>query len=300
MSDAAPPDAPAETAERAPASGGLRPDLRMLLAAGFGLLILAALLLWVFREPLTARFAPPPPAPPAVDETAVLQARIAELETSLAQARQAAAASQSRSQGSFDAALEARVAALEASQTRINRAAAAAVAASLVAEAAERGAPFTRELAVLERLDPSGRLAAGLRESALTGVPSRAAIGAAFHEASAEAASAARGDSRPPGAMDRALAALGRIFTLRRVDGLEGASSDAVLARAERRAAAGDLEGAMLELDGLSAAGQTALADWRALARRRIELDRRVAALRARALEDLAGDRPLTGRGVAP
>lgn len=291
MSDAAPPADPAPTQAPEPRSGGPRLTFgrSVLLAAAFALLVLAALLLWVFRQPLAERLSPPPEPPPATSDTAALRARIADLETSLAQARQAAAARQSGDRGDFDAALDARVTALEAAQGRANRAAAAAVAASLVAEAAERGAPFTRELAALERLDPSGRLTAGLRETALTGAPSRAAIGGAFAAASAEAASAARaGDSRP-GALSRAFAAVGRVFTLRRIDGLSGTSPDAVLARAERRAAQGDLEGALVELEALSASGQAALADWRALARQRIELDRRVAALRLQALEELAG-----------
>src|SRR5690606_14244883 len=267
----------------------------VLLAAVFAVLVLAALLLWVFREPLAERLNPPPAPPPAVSETAVLRARIADLEDSLAQARQAAAARQSGDRGDFDAALDARVTALETAQGRVNHAAAAAVAASLVAEAAARGAPFTRELAALERLDPGARLTGELREAALTGVPSRAAIGAGFPAAAAGAAAVVRSEGGRPGALSRAFGAVGRVFTLRRIDDLSGTSPDAVLARAERRALQGDLEGALVEIDSLSAAGQAALAVWRAEAERRIELDRRLARLRLRALEDLAG-----GAGPVP
>jgi len=302
MSDAAPPAEPAPTPEPGPPPGGLRLTLgrSVLLAAAGAVIILAALLLWVFREPLAARLAPPPEPVPAVDETAALRARIADLEASLAQARQAAAR-QSAARGDFDPALDARVTALESAQGRVNHAAAAAVAASLVAEAAARGAPFTRELAALERLDPGARLTGELREAALTGVPSRAAIGAGFPAAAAGAAAVVRSEGGRPGALSRAFGAVGRVFTLRRIDDLSGTSPDAVLARAERRALQGDLEGALVEIDSLSAAGQAALADWRAEAERRIELDRRLARLRLRALEDLAGGAgPVPARNPLP
>ena len=296
MSDAVPPAEPAPSPEPGPPPAGPRLTLgrSVLLAGAAALLVLAALLLWVFREPLAARLAPPEPVP-VVDETAVLRARIADLEASLAQARQAAAR-QSVARGDVDPALDARVTALEAAQARVNHAAAAAVAASLVAEAAARGAPFTRELAALERLDPGARLTGEQREAALTGTPSRAAVGAGFPAAAAEAAAAIRAHEGRPGAVSRALGAIGRVFTLRRIDDLSGASPDAVLARAERRALQGDLEGALAEIESLPAPGRAALADWRAEAGRRIELDRRVARLRLRALEDLAGVGPVPAR----
>src|SRR5690606_31910152 len=179
----------------------------------------------------------------------------------------------------FDPALDARVTALESAQGRVNHAAAAAVAASLVAEAAARGAPFTRELAALERLDPGARLTGELREAALTGAPSGAAIGAGVPAAAAGAAAVVRSEGGRPGALSRAFGAVGRVFTLRRIDDLSGTSPDAVLARAERRALQGDLEGALVEIDSLSAAGQAALADWRAEAQRPLQLARRLARL---------------------
>ncbi len=81
--------------------------------------------------------------------------------------------------------------------------------------------------------------------------------------------------------------AISRVVSIRRVDP-GGTGPDAALARAQRRADAGDLEGAVLALDGLPAGAHERLETWRAGAQRRLDIDRHVAALRARALADLA------------
>ena len=75
----------------------------------------------------------------------------------------------------------------------------------------------------------------------------------------------------------------------RRIGDLEGDSADAILARAERRVREGDLEGALSQLQSLPEPARDAMADWTARAERRVEIERRINALRAQALGDLSG-----------
>ena len=92
----------------------------------------------------------------------------------------------------------------------------------------------------------------------------------------------------------RAKHAIGSIVTIRRVDYAEGSSAHAILARAELKLNEGDVEGALLELDALSAQARDALGSWRVGADRRAEIDRRLSAVREAALRALqeAGSRP--------
>jgi hypothetical protein len=69
---------------------------------------------------------------------------------------------------------------------------------------------------------------------------------------------------------------------------VSGNDADAQLARAERMVEDGDLDQALLALDKLSPAARDALAPWRTRAEHRAEIDRTAAALRTRALEDMA------------
>jgi hypothetical protein len=71
--------------------------------------------------------------------------------------------------------------------------------------------------------------------------------------------------------------------------------SDGALARAQRLAGDGDLEGAVAILDTLPGGARGPLEGWRARAQRRIDIDAHVAGLRAQAGADLAaaqGGRP--------
>jgi hypothetical protein len=90
---------------------------------------------------------------------------------------------------------------------------------------------------------------------------------------------------------------LAAVFTIRRVDRLTGSDPDAILARAQRRADDGDIEGAVGELDALSAPGRDAAAGWRGEAERRIEIDRLTAAIRADAERDLGATSPVATAG---
>jgi hypothetical protein len=99
---------------------------------------------------------------------------------------------------------------------------------------------------------------------------------------------AARSPAKKAGFMAQLGYAVSRVVSVRRVDAV-GAGPDAVLARAQKRAADGDLEGALSMLDTLPGSARDELGDWRQRAQRRIDIDAHIAALRALALADLSG-----------
>ncbi|MDB5472256.1 MAG: hypothetical protein JWR84_3816 [Caulobacter sp.] len=191
--------------------------------------------------------------------------------------------------------LEARLATVEASQQRTLSAAGAALAAAGLAEAAQTSRPFEAELAALERVLPLSPDARALRPMAESGVPSRAALAAEYADIAARASTAAREPGEGAGVVDRILHALSGIVSIRRVSETTGNAPDAVLARAERQAAEGDLVGAVNSLRALPPGAATAMNAWKARAQQRVALDQHLANIRAQALSDLAsagGARP--------
>lgn len=185
------------------------------------------------------------------------------------------------------AGLEARVAAIETDQGDIAAAAAAAVAASTLSSAAAGAEPFNAEVAALERLLPPSADLRALERLAAVGAPSRAALQAGFADQASRAAIALRAPDADAGLAARIGYALSSIISIRRVDTTTGSGPDAILARAEKQAAEGDIEAALKTLATLPPGAAPALADWRAQAERRVEIDRRVAAVRETALADL-------------
>ena len=177
---------------------------------------------------------------------------------------------------------------LEASQARTAESAAAALAAAALLDAAQSSRPFSDELAALDQVSsPSAELRA-LRGLAASGAPSRAALAAQFPEYAARAAGASRATGDGNGLWARIQATLSRIVMVRRVGDLPGKGVDALLAQAERQLDDGDVDHALRTLEELPPAGRQAVEPWVARARTRAEIDRRVSAVRAQALEDLA------------
>ena len=185
-------------------------------------------------------------------------------------------------------ALAARVDKLQTDQRRVAQASAEALAAADVSEAAQGSLAFADQLARLDRLLPDSPDLRILRALAQTGAPSRAALAREFAPLADRAAVASRTPPAGSSVLARAAHVLAAIFTLRRIDRLNGNDPDAVLARAQRRVDDGDIEGAQKELAALPPAGQRALLAWRAQALRRTEIDRLVADIRAGAARDLA------------
>ena len=175
--------------------------------------------------------------------------------------------------------LNARIAALESQESRTSGAAVAALAAAALVEASQGSRPFPAELAALRTAAPEAPASARWERAA------------SFPDYAARAVSAGRTPAEGSGVGDRLIFAISKFVSLRRVGDVAGDSPDARLARAERALQDGDIQGGLKALDGLSPASREALAPWRARAERRAEIDRQAAALRARALRDLAPSR---------
>ena len=184
--------------------------------------------------------------------------------------------------------LAARISRLEADQARTARAAAASLAAASLSEAAQSPAGFVEALAAAERLLPASADLAALRRLAPRGAPTRAPLLAAYPEAAARAAAAARVPSDEPGLLSSVSRALARLVSVRRTGDVRGSGPDALLARAEARLEAGDFDGALDQLAALPPPARDAMAGWLNRAERRAAIDRHVAAVRTRALQDLA------------
>jgi hypothetical protein len=185
-------------------------------------------------------------------------------------------------------ALAERIDRIEDDQARLSRAASAALAASALSEAADGPRPFADELSALAPLLPSSADLQALSANARQGAPTLSSLAQAWPDVAARAALAARARTQGEGLLDRMAQAIASVLTIRRVDRLEGSDADAVLARATRAIDDGDLEAALREIDALPPAARDAVANWRARALRRLEIDRRVGAIRTAALAELA------------
>jgi len=272
------------------------PRILALIAAGV-ILVIVAVGAGAFRERLARAIGPSAPVSESQERVQMRQ-RIEQLESELELARrQAATRPEPVAVPTEDGEtvvvdplqLEERISALEASQSRMSRAAAAAVAAASLADAAEGSSPFAGELASLERLAPTSRGIRALRELAEQGAPTRAALVGEYPAAAARAARVADGRTADGGFFDSLGRAFRSVFSLRRIGDLEGEGTDAILARAERRVREGDLEGALAQLQSLPEPARVAMSEWTARAERRVEIERRIDALRAQALGDLSG-----------
>jgi hypothetical protein len=182
--------------------------------------------------------------------------------------------------------LDARVAKLESASGHADTAAAGALAAAALSVAAESAGPFDQDLAAYERAAPDDPDLRALMPLAAIGAPSRAALAAAFPALASEASAAARQPAADASFFAKAWVALGRVVLVRQV-GPNATGADGVLSRAEAQIDAGDLAAALDTLRGLPAPAQPVLQDWTQSAQRRVEIDRRIANVRARALAAL-------------
>jgi hypothetical protein len=183
--------------------------------------------------------------------------------------------------------LEGRVAVLETGQQRALDAAGAALAAATLADAARTARPFAEELASLERVLPLSPDLRALARLAQDGAPTRAGLADEFETLAGRAAVAARDPGRNADFLARLRHALSSIVSIRQVGSTQGQSPDAVLGRAQKLSNEGDIEGALATVERLPPAAQAVLSPWRAAAERRVEVDRHIAAIRADALAGL-------------
>ncbi len=274
MTAPAPPDLPRDPAEYRP-------------RRTFGLGFLAALLLCfvLTMAGLGVFYYGPkllPPKPSAAPMPRPLAPRSAEPDATLTPVPATAAA-----EPDDLARLQARIADLESQGQRSTQAAAAALAAASVIEASRASRPFVHEVEALRQASPNLPELAALMRLAETGAPSRAALAASFPDYAARAAVRARKPRDDAGFGDRIVYAVSKVVQMRRVDDLEGESSDALIARAELALEDGDVATALRLLARLPPGAQMALEPWRSGAERRAEIDREAAALRTRAMQAL-------------
>jgi len=186
------------------------------------------------------------------------------------------------------AALAARVDRLETDRRSLTAAAAAALATASLSQASESGRPFVAELNTVARILPDSGDLTALRPLAERGAPTRAELVAEFPDMARQASFAAKTPAEGAGLLTRLNHALSAVFTLRRINRLTGSDPDAILARAERKVNDGDLEGAIREIESLPSNGPAAAKVWLDRARSRAEVQRQIAAIRLKALRNLA------------
>jgi hypothetical protein len=276
-----------DPAELAPSRDPAAYGRRRLFTGGFaGWLILCVICL--VGGAAIGRFVlpmPETPAPPAPAEPAPRAGPIAAVPSAATPPGQARLATPAPADD--DTALSARVARLEGASGRVSDAAAEALAAAALSTAAAGPAPFDQDLAAYARLAPGDPDLAALAPLAAHGAPSRAALAAAFPDLASAAAAASRTPGKDAGYLARLWSVIGRVVIVRNVDP-NGGGVDGLLARAEAAAAGGDLATAVRLTGDLPPGGRAALAEWRAAAERRIEIDKLIDQLRARALAGLA------------
>ena len=193
-------------------------------------------------------------------------------------------------------ALAARVAALEqaakAVDEKIARAARSAEAdrpgrlafvASALRSAVERGEPFAQELAAAKSLAPDASALAPLEPFATTGVPRAATLARELAQLAGPMLSAAGTAPRDGGILDRLQQNAERLVRIRPISEAPGDDPATIVARAEAKAAQGDIAGARSDLAQLPDAARAPAQAWTRRA------DAQVAALAAaRRLADTA------------
>ena len=277
--------APAEPADDGPRRPLMGPGFW--LAIGFAVFcILAGVVVVKLGPTLFPVKTPTPPVASSAPATASIDARLADIQARL-QERPAAPAEAAPAPAAEIASLTERVDRLESDRRRLVSAAAGALAAASLTEASSASRPFAGELAVAEAALPESPDLRALRPLAQGGAPTLNALTAQYADAAARAAVASRAHAQGNGFFAVVAKAIAAILTVRRTDQVQGKGVDAILARAERDVNDGDLAAALAELKMLSPAGQEAMAGWRTGAQRRLEVDRRVAAIRAVSLANL-------------
>lgn len=155
------------------------------------------------------------------------------------------------------------------------RASYAIVAAS---EASRSSGPFEQAHAQLAALLPNDENVAALEPLSRTGAPTRSELHDRFERLDNEIIRAARQSQAGAGFWGRIQAALAQWIVIRRAD--SGDTPEGIVARAEQALAGDRLDLAIQELNSLPAAPKRVAQPWINDAQRRLEIDRRIAAIR--------------------
>jgi hypothetical protein len=185
------------------------------------------------------------------------------------------------------AALDARVVQLEADALQNDtRRAAMGLGLAQLARAAQGARPFVEEHAAIALLRPADPLVAQFAPYATTGVPTFAMLRDDFPAVARTAARAAHTVEEPT-AWGRVWAWLGQAISFRRTGDAEGGDASAILARAERGMAEGDLAAALSQMNTLPEGARASSATWIAAAEARVALDRLTTALSLEIIAEL-------------
>lgn len=184
-------------------------------------------------------------------------------------------------------ALNVRLTHLEANDSvgMIRRASAVLALANLV-RATAGASPYAPELSTLHSFVPNMPELDDLSRYARTGVPTRTMLAAQFPAVAASALSAER-SGRASNWMSRLWANVASSVSIRRVGDVSGNDTESRLARAGSRLDAGDLPGALSEMQALDMPARKAAANWIADAAARIAVDRATRALANRLVQAL-------------
>ena len=209
-----------------------------------------------------------------------LAARLARLEA--AAARYAPIEALAATQAEL-AALQSRVAIAETAAASAGRAARAAFALSALAEAAEGEAPFGAAYAALAAALPDDPDVAALADLSRTGAPGLPRLRTRFAALEPALQKALLRQAAGGGILGEMQAAIAGQVSVRRLD-----AADAPQAQLEQAAAAlarGDLAGGLGIVSRWQGEPAKIAADWRDAARRRMDLESRLARIRARLAE---------------
>ncbi|MBL8548796.1 MAG: hypothetical protein JNJ73_02335 [Hyphomonadaceae bacterium] len=174
--------------------------------------------------------------------------------------------------------LNAQLPAVEQQSRSAGEAARAAFAVAAAAEASRSSGPFEQSYRALAALLPDDPNVRALAPLARTGAPTRVELRDSFNDVEIQVLRAARQSQAGAGFWGRIQAAMAQWVTVRKAG--EGDTPAGVVERAGRRLAADDLAGAIQELSRLSGPAARAAGPWLSTARRRLEIDTRLAAIR--------------------
>ncbi|MET0181710.1 MAG: mitofilin family membrane protein [Caulobacterales bacterium] len=167
---------------------------------------------------------------------------------------------------------------IEASSRTAAEAARAAFAVAAAADASRSSGPFEQSYASLQALLPQDPNVLALAPLSRTGAPTRNELRDDFADIELNIIRAARQSQAGAGFWGRIQAALAQWVTVRRKG--EGDTPAGVVERAQHRIAADDLAGAITELSKLSGPARQVAEPWLRDARKRLEIDTRLAAIR--------------------
>ncbi|MEM9284319.1 MAG: mitofilin family membrane protein [Pseudomonadota bacterium] len=196
--------------------------------------------------------------------------RLAEIQRSLSAQQQASQAQISQ--------LDTRIEQLQTRDVAVAQRGALLIAVTELGDRIDSGQPFRRQLNAIEAITGGRTELTELRPFADQGLPSDDAMRASFDQA-ARAALAGNKRDAADSALEKFVANLTGLFTVRPVGDVEGDSVGAVIARAEQRLEGGDLGAATQELAQLDGSAETAFADWVAAAQAKAIASRGLRAL---------------------